>query len=162
MTDVITIGKRLIARDQLAFIEPFDPARNPDFNPSKEFKTRLVLLNRENVLSEEEPRAFAETHGLRFLDDDKVGINPSIVFKVESFEPTEDFKPKKSFLTRLKWRGADGRENSKLLLAKPESVIALVSDNQIFASPSKVLSSRLNGRRPQKHVTSRKSETLHP
>jgi hypothetical protein len=102
MPDVITIGKRLIAIDQIAFVEPFDPSRNPNFKPSKEFKSRLVLLNRDIVLTEEEPRAFAQARGLRFLDEDNVGINPAIPFRVETFEPTLDFKPEKPFQARLK------------------------------------------------------------
>src|ERR1700743_2994627 len=28
---VITIGKRLVSADQVAFVEPFDPAANPEF-----------------------------------------------------------------------------------------------------------------------------------
>jgi hypothetical protein len=44
---------------------------------------------------------------------------------VERFAPTDDFKPSKPYLTRIKWRDRDGREYSKLLLAKPETVIAV-------------------------------------
>ena len=126
MPNVVTIGKRLIPLDQIAFVEPFDPTRNPSFKPSKEFKTRLVLLNREIVLAEEKPRAFAESHGMRFLEDDQVGINPTIDFRIETFEATKDFKPEKPFQSRLKWRDAAGKEQSKLLLAKPESLVEIV------------------------------------
>jgi hypothetical protein len=126
MPNVVTIGKRLIPLDQIAFVEPFDPTRNPNFKPSKEFKTRLVLLNREIVLAEEKPRAFADSHGMRFLEEDQVGINPTIGFRIETFEATEDFKPEKPFQSRLKWRDSAGMEQSKLLLAKPESLVEIV------------------------------------
>jgi hypothetical protein len=33
MQDVITIGKRLVSLEQIAFVEPFDPANNPEFKP---------------------------------------------------------------------------------------------------------------------------------
>ena len=126
MPNVVTIGKRVIPLDQIAFVEPFDPTRNPNFKPSKEFKTRLVLLNREIVLAEENPRAFAESHGMRFLEEDQVGINPTIGFRIETFEATKDFKPEKPFQSRLKWRDEVGKEQSKLLLAKPESLVEIV------------------------------------
>ena len=50
---VVTIGKRLIPVGQVAFVEPFDPASNPEFKPEKDFKARVVLLNRDVVLSEQ-------------------------------------------------------------------------------------------------------------
>jgi hypothetical protein len=46
------------------------------------------------------------------------------VFKVETFESTENFKPAKPYLTRLKWRDLAGEEESKLLVTQPETVIA--------------------------------------
>src|ERR1700760_4358619 len=57
---VITIGKRLVSVDQVAFVEPFDPAANPAFKPEKEFKGRVVLLDRDMLLTEQTPREFAE------------------------------------------------------------------------------------------------------
>ena len=38
---VIAIGKRLVPAQQIAFVEPFDPASNPEFKPEKDYKTRL-------------------------------------------------------------------------------------------------------------------------
>jgi hypothetical protein len=49
-----------------------------------------------------------------------------VAFKVETFLATDDFKPEKPFRTRLKWRDHHGKEQSKLLLASPEAVIATV------------------------------------
>jgi hypothetical protein len=120
---VITIGKRLVPADQIALVEPFDPASNPEFKSDKAFKSRVVLLNRDTVLSETTPQEFAEAHGLRLLADDNVGVNQAVAFHVETFTPTENFKPDKAYLTRLKWRDLDGNAYSKLLVTQPETVI---------------------------------------
>jgi hypothetical protein len=153
MPDVITIGKRFITLDQIAFVEPFNPARNPNFKPSKTFKARLVLLNREIVLSEEEPSAFAAAHGMRFLAGEDIGINPTLAFRIETFAPTDDFKPGKPFQTRLKWRDADGKEQSKLLLAKPEVLIELIGGKDNSGAAPKGPARRANGRRfPRRHA----------
>lgn len=126
MQDVITLGKKHVPVEQIVFVEPFDPDSNPEFKPQKDFKARIVLLNRDRILTEQTPEAFAEANGFRLLAEDNVAANPAIAFRVESFEPTETFKPAKPYLTRLKWRDQEGREQSKLLLTKPESVIAQV------------------------------------
>jgi hypothetical protein len=125
MNSVITIGKRLIPAEQIALIEPFDPASNPEFKSDKPFKARVVLLNRDTMLAETTPQEFAQAHGFRMLAEDSVAVNPAIGFRVETFEPTETFRPEKPFATRLKWRDGDGAEHSKLLLTRPETVIAV-------------------------------------
>jgi hypothetical protein len=48
-----------------------------------------------------------------------------VIFRVRSFEPTEDFNPAKPYQTRLMWRAPDGNSYSKLLLTKPEIVISI-------------------------------------
>jgi hypothetical protein len=126
MQNVVTIGKRLIPLEQIAFVEPFDPASNPDFKSDKPFKARVVLLNRDTVLTEIPSAEFAELHGFRMLSEDSIAVNPHVSFRVETFEPTESFKPEKPYATRLKWRDVDGSEHSKLLLSKPETAIAVV------------------------------------
>lgn len=55
---VVTIGKRLVPVQQVAFVEPFDPAANPEFKPEKELKGHIVLLDRDIVLTEQTPEAF--------------------------------------------------------------------------------------------------------
>jgi hypothetical protein len=125
MQDVITIGKRLLPVEQIAFVEPFDPASNPEFKSDKPFKARVVLLNRDTVLTETATAEFAEQHGFRMLSEDSIAVNPRVSFRVETFEPTESFKPEKPYATRLKWRDVDGSAHSKLLLGKPETVIAV-------------------------------------
>src|ERR1700691_6260602 len=41
------VGDAFVPVEQIALVEPFDPASNPDFKPAKEFKARIVLLNRD-------------------------------------------------------------------------------------------------------------------
>jgi hypothetical protein len=121
---ILTIGKRLVPTDQIAFVEPFDPSSNPEFKPEKEYKGRIVLLNRDAVLTEHTPKAFATEFELHLFVEDGVAVNRDIAFKVETFEPTESFKPTKPYQTRLKWRDLAGGEQSKLLVTAAETVIA--------------------------------------
>ena len=51
MQKVITVGKRLVPTEQIAFVEPFDGSSNPDFKPDRPFKARVVLVNRDTVLT---------------------------------------------------------------------------------------------------------------
>jgi hypothetical protein len=125
MQNVITIGKRLVPVEQIAFVEPFDPASNPDFKSDKPFKARVVLLNRDTMLTEAATAEFADAHGFRMLAEDDMAVNPAISFRVETFAPSENFKPEKRYATRLKWRDLAGDEHSKLLLSNPETVIAI-------------------------------------
>jgi hypothetical protein len=120
MNNVITIGKRLIPVEQIVLVEPFDPASNPGFKSDRDFKARIVLHNRDTVLTEDTPDSFAETRGFRWLAGDHMAVNPSIAFRIEVFAPTEDFKTERRFATRLKWRDAIGVEQSKLLVAEPD------------------------------------------
>lgn len=126
MQDVITIGKRLVPVEQIVFVEPFDPASNPDFKPEKTFKARVVLLNRETALIESTPQEFAEAYTFCSLAEDNMAVNPAVAFRVETFTPSENFNPEKAYATRLKWRDGGDNEHSRLLLSKPETVIALV------------------------------------
>ncbi|MCA1396116.1 hypothetical protein [Bradyrhizobium sp. BRP56] len=121
---VITIGKKLVPVEQVAFVEPFDPAANPEFKPEKDYKGRIVMLNRDIVLTEQTPQEFAVEHELHLFTEDSVAVNRAIVFRVETFEPTESFKPAKPYKTRLKWRDLTGGEQSKRLLTEAETVIA--------------------------------------
>ena len=121
--NVITIGKRLVPAEQIALVEPFDPASNPEFQSDKPFKGRVVLLNRDTVLTEMAPREFAEAYCLRLLADDNVAVSQTVAFRVEIFTPTETFKPEKAYLTRLKWHDPDGNSHSKLLVTQPQAVI---------------------------------------
>jgi hypothetical protein len=128
---VITIGKRLVPAEQIAFVEPFDPSSNPEFKPEKDYKARVVLLNREMVLTEQPPQEFASAHDLHLLAEDDVAINRAVSFKVETFEPTENFKPSRDYKTRLKWRDLADNEQSKLLVTAPETVIAELLNREL-------------------------------
>lgn len=119
---VITVGKKLVPIQQVAFVELFDPAANPEFKPERDYKGRIVMLNRDIVLTEQTPQEFAVEHELHLFTEDGVAVNRAIVFRVETFEPTESFNPTKPYKTRLKWR--DLAEQSKLLVTPPETVIA--------------------------------------
>jgi hypothetical protein len=123
---VIAIGKKLVPVEQVAFVEPFDPSVSPEFKPEKDYKGGIVMLNRDIVLTEQTPQEFAAEHELHLFTEDSVAVNRAIVFRVETFEPTESFKPAKPYKTRLKWRGLTGGEQSKLLLTEAETVIAEV------------------------------------
>ena len=144
MQDIITFGRRLVPLEQIAFIEPFDAARNPDLKAEREFKARVVLLNRDTVLAEANPHELAEVHGMRYLEEDNIAVNPVVAFKIEAFEATDDFKPERPFKTRLKWRDRIGGEQSKLLLASPETVIATVLRGEAEPQAAR----KVNSRRP--------------
>ena len=124
---VITIGKRLVPAKQIAFVEAFDQASNPEFKPERDFKGRVVLLNRDTVLTEMTPQDFAATHDMRLLAEDNVAVGKAVAFRVETFTPTETFRPSKAYLTRIKWRDHDGNDQSKLLMTAPETVVTELS-----------------------------------
>lgn len=134
---VITIGKRLVPAEQVAFVEPFDPSSNPEFKPEKDFKGRVVLLNREVLLTEQTAQEFAAEHKLHLFPEDSVAVNQAIRFKVEIFEPTENFKPTKPYKTRLKWSDLAGEEQSKLLVTAPETVIAEILQAKVETTPAR-------------------------
>jgi hypothetical protein len=145
---VITLGKKLISADQIAFIEAFDPASNPEFKPERAFKGRVVLLNRDTVLTEMTPLDFAAAHNMRLLAEDNVALGQAIAFRVETFTPTETFKPSKAYLTRIKWRDHDGNEQSKLLMTAPETVVTELSGRRKeLPTPSKPAARRPARRR---------------
>jgi hypothetical protein len=125
MSTFVTVGKRLIPREHIAFVEPYDPAANPKLQTSRDFLARVMLVNRDSILIEESPEAFAKANEFRMLPEDNVATNPAVHFQVETFEPTEGFKPSKPFASRLRWRDLDGNDQSKLLLSKPEAVLAV-------------------------------------
>jgi hypothetical protein len=124
MSDTITIGKRLVPIEQIALVEPFDPASYPGMQSERTFKSRVVLIDRESVLAEAEPFDFGEKHAFRMLLEDNVAANPAIRFGVQTFEPSEGFNPTKPYRSRLIWRDADNIQ-SKLLLTAPEILLAI-------------------------------------
>jgi hypothetical protein len=125
--NIITVGKRLIPVDQIAYVEPFELSSNPNFTPERDFKARIILLNRDPVLTEQTPAAFAEEHRFNFLAEDDVALNGLVPFKVEMFTPHGNFTPTKPFKTRLKWRDPLGADQSKLLMTEPMEVAGVIS-----------------------------------
>jgi len=127
MSSTILVGRRLIPVEHIALVEPFDPAANPRMQSARAFQARLVLIDRESVLTEESVTSFVEAHGFRMLPEESVATNPVVRFAVEKFEGAADgFNPTKPYRTRLQWRDSDGNVQSKLLLTKPETVLAIV------------------------------------
>jgi hypothetical protein len=99
------------------------------------------------VLTETAPAEFAEAHGFRLLPEGNVATNPLITFRVASFSPTDDFNPAKPYQTRLTWRAPDGNSHRKLLLTKPEVVVAIALRGETYpdaasASPGQPRTSR--------------------
>jgi hypothetical protein len=125
MSDTVTLGKRLVPVEQIVLIEPFDPAAHPRMQTHRPFRSRVVLRNRDSILSEVPPEVFAEKHAFRALPEDGVFTNPELHFSVEVFHPEGDFKPDKPYQARLLWRDFDGNTQSKLLLTKPGDVLAI-------------------------------------
>ncbi|WP_156937027.1 hypothetical protein [Bradyrhizobium sp. WSM2254] len=130
MQNVIRISKHLIPIEQIALFEPFVPPANP-LRSEREFKARVVLLDRNSVLSEETPEQLAADHGFRFLANDRAATNPAVGFRVETFVPAENFTPTKSYLSRLAWTDQEGNTQSKLMLTSPEDLLAAVVRGRI-------------------------------
>jgi hypothetical protein len=82
-------------------------------------------------------RGQSRTRWRRTPAKQNIAANPAIAFRVESFEPTESFKPTKPYQTRLKWHDQDDNEQSKLLLSKPETVIAVVLRDGAESAPKR-------------------------
>src|SRR5271170_8451356 len=121
--NIIAIGRKRLPIEEIALVEGFEPPAEPSprFTSDRDFKARVVLIDRYNVLTEDTVEAFTEANKFRRLPDDNVATNPAVRFRVETFEPSEGFQPRKPYQSRLKWRDQDGNEQSKLLLTKPRA-----------------------------------------
>src|ERR1700742_2754022 len=104
MSNFITVGKRLIPIRDIVLVEPYEPREDAPITTEKNFRGRIVLIDRDSVLIEETPQAFSESHGLSLIEKDSSAINPTAArFRVEIFEPSHGFTPTKAYRTRLKW-----------------------------------------------------------
>jgi len=150
MDNVIRIAKRIIPIEQIALFEPFVAPTDPPLRTEKDFKARIVLLDRVSVLSEETPEDLANANRFRFVSKDRVGTNPAVAFSVEEFEPAENFQPTKPFLTRLLWNDSQGNSRSKLMLASPEEVLSIVvrGEEKLENSVADAAPVQANRRRP--------------
>lgn len=133
MTETVTIAKRLIPLEHIALLEPFSADELSRIKTDRPFKTRVVLLNRESVLSEEELEAFAAKYGFRMLLNEGIAANPLVAFSVEAFEPQEGFSPTKPYRSRLMWKDQTGEGQSRLLLAGPQDVLTVIVRGQAGA-----------------------------
>lgn len=154
MTESIAIGRKLLPLEHIALVEPFDPASQAKLQSQRPFQTRIVLIDRESVLTEEAVGIFVEKHGFRALSEDGIAINSAIHFSVEAFEAEGDFKPTKAYRTRLLWRDQNGQSQSKLLVAKPETVLAIAVRGESMSS------TKATG--PQKRARSRRKRQADP
>jgi hypothetical protein len=125
MSSTVTLGRRLVPLEHVAFVEPFDATGSARIKTQKPFQARVVLLDRESMLTEETLDVFAGKHGFRRLSEDGIAVNPAVRFSVEAFEPAEGFTPSKLYRSRLLWRDLDGEPQSKLLLTEPEALLAI-------------------------------------
>ena len=139
MPDLIRVGKRLVPIEHVALIEPYVHLPEAPIRTSREFKSRIVLLNRDSFLSEEAPERIAEEHAFRLLTADCVATSPVNHFSVEEFQPTEHFKPAKNYRTRLSWFDLDGNSQSKLLVTEPELVLAVAIRGTDINQPAAVV-----------------------
>jgi hypothetical protein len=131
MSKTIEFGKRIVPVEQIALVEPFDPETQKSMRSTRSFKSRIVLLNRDSILSETSPMSFAEENGFRVLTKDGAATNPAVAFSVERFEATADFQPSKPFISRLMWKDGDGHTRSKLMLSEPEDLIAIAVRGEV-------------------------------
>jgi hypothetical protein len=120
----ITVGRRLIPLEQIALFQPFDESARGNMQSARPFQARILLLNRDSVLTEETPVALGTQNGFRVLSEDGIATNPAVLFSVEAFEAVGDFKPQKPYRSRLLWRDQAGQIQSILLLSFPEDVLA--------------------------------------
>src|SRR5271169_1586936 len=82
--NIIAIGRKRFPIEEIALVEPFEPPAEqpPRFTSDKDFKARVVLIDRYNVLTEDTVEAFAEANKFRRLPDDNVATNPAVRFEV--------------------------------------------------------------------------------
>ncbi len=130
MVQSIKVSNRLIPLEHIALIEPFDPTAQHQLNSKREFQSRILLIDRDSVLSEHARDALAEANRFRTLKEDGVALNPGIRFSVEAFVPNEGFNPTKAYKSRLTWKDQDGEQQSKLLLTGPEDVLEIVMSHE--------------------------------
>lgn len=135
MSDTIQVGRRFVPLEHIVLIEPFDPSTQPRLQTEKPYQARLVLLDRDSILTEQPLAAFVEEHGFRMLAEDELAVSPSIHFSVEAFEPRDGFTPSRPYKSRLLWRGPSQEFESKLLLSEPDTVLAIAVRGETGPTP---------------------------
>ncbi|MEA2879473.1 MAG: hypothetical protein QOF14_4669 [Hyphomicrobiales bacterium] len=102
MTLNVTIGKRIVPVEHIALIEPFDPSTQTRMQSERPFQTRIVMIDRDSILTKEALATFAERYSFRMLNEDDIATNPAVHFSVEAFEASEGFTPTKPYRARLR------------------------------------------------------------
>lgn len=154
MPNMFMIGKKLVPAEQVAFVEPYDPTANPRFQTAREYQSRIVMLDRNSILTEQSVEDFAKEQGFWMLAEDRVATNPGIHFRVETFTPAEGFTPRKPYVTRLLWRDLDGNDQSKLLQTRPEAALAICVRGEVVDT-GQAADARANQRRLRRNQTRR-------
>ena len=74
--NIIAIGRKRFPIEEIALVEPFEPPAEPSprFTSDKDFKARVVLIDRYNVLTEDTVEAFAEANKFRRLNGSSASI----------------------------------------------------------------------------------------
>lgn len=127
MQSTVVVGKRLIPIEHVVLIEPCDPATLEQIESQRPFQARLILPDRSSVLTEDSLQGFAKAHGFRQIEADSVALNPAVLFHVETFEASGDFKPARPYRSRLLWRNPKGQMNSRLMLSEPSSLLSIAT-----------------------------------
>lgn len=157
MPNTIQVARKILPIEQIVLIEPFIPPLDTPLRTTKEFLSRIVLLDRVSVLSEESPEDLSQSNGFRFVTVDRVGTNPAIAFRLERFTPTETFNPTRPYQSRLLWKDSEGNDRSKLMLAPPEELLATVIRGEIESQGAVVDNSP-----PRRRKTSTKRRATPP
>ncbi|MGA2998763.1 hypothetical protein [Bradyrhizobium sp.] len=131
MSNVIQVARKILPIEQVVLVEPFVPPSDTPLRTTKEFLSRIVLLDRVSVLSEESPEDLAQSISFRFVTLDRVGTNPAIAFRLETFVPTDQFNPSRPYQSRLLWKDSEGNDRSKLMLAPPDELLAVVIRGEV-------------------------------
>jgi hypothetical protein len=152
MTTTLTIGKRLVPLEHIVLVEPFDPATQTRMQTDRPYRTRVLLLDRESLLTEEALDGFVDAHGFRRLSADGVATNPAIYFRVEAYEVQDEFKTTKPYQSRLSWTDAENRRQSKLLLATPENALAVVVRGEADIASAEGVKPNVSRRLPRRRA----------
>lgn len=153
MSDTIHVGRRFVPLEHIVLVEPFDPSTQTRLQTDKPYKTRLVVLDRDSVLTEQPLAEFAAEHGFRMLEGDGLAVNPEIHFSVEAFEAKEGFTPSKPYKSRLLWRGPSQDFESKLLVSEPEAVLAVAVRGEAPMAPGETEPLKQTGRRRRRRAS---------
>jgi hypothetical protein len=153
MSTFVIVGKRLIPREHIAFVESYDAAASPQLQTTRDFRGCVMMVNRDSILIEEPVSEFASANGFRMLLIDRFATNSAVALRVETFVAANGFKPNRANATRLLWRDLEGNEQCKLLLSEPDTALAIAVRGEVeAATPPDAVLRRSNGKRRPRPV----------